>query len=68
MQRGECNEEECRVSKRDSVALNKEGVEMPISIEGVISAQEPAQGISVTWDDGQFVVIVCPNVASHILH
>ena len=40
---------------------------MPISVEGVESGGEPAQGLSVIWDDGQFVVIVFPNVASHIL-
>ena len=40
---------------------------MPISVEGVESEGDPAEGLSVTWDDGQFVVIVCPNVASHIL-
>ena len=34
---------------------------MPISVEGVGSGGEPAQGLSVTWDDGQFVVIVCPK-------
>ena len=31
---------------------------MPISIEGVRTKGAPAQGLSVQWDDGQFVVIV----------
>jgi uncharacterized protein YunC (DUF1805 family) len=31
---------------------------MPISIEGVKTRGTPAQGLSVRWDDGQFVVIV----------
>ena len=27
---------------------------MPISIEGVKSGGDPAQGLSVTWDDGGY--------------
>jgi uncharacterized protein YunC (DUF1805 family) len=34
---------------------------MPISVEVVQTDGSPAQGISVRWDDGQFVVIVCPK-------
>ncbi|MBN2324170.1 MAG: DUF1805 domain-containing protein [Spirochaetes bacterium] len=34
---------------------------MPISVEGVKTAGAPAQGLSVRWDDGQFVVIVLPK-------
>ncbi|HUT65004.1 MAG TPA: DUF1805 domain-containing protein [Spirochaetota bacterium] len=34
---------------------------MPISIEGVKTEGAPAQGLSVMWDDGQFVVIVLPK-------
>jgi uncharacterized protein YunC (DUF1805 family) len=34
---------------------------MLISVEGVRTEGAPAQGLSVQWDDGQFVVIVLPK-------
>jgi uncharacterized protein YunC (DUF1805 family) len=34
---------------------------MPILVEGVRTEGAPAQGLSVQWDDGQFVVIVLPK-------
>ncbi len=34
---------------------------MPISIEGVKTEGASAQGLSVSWEDGQFVVIVLPQ-------
>lgn len=34
---------------------------MPITITGVESKGKPATGVSVVWDDGQFVFIVAPK-------
>jgi len=34
---------------------------MSIKITGVVSKGKPATGVSVVWDEGQLVFIVCPK-------